>query len=48
VAPPFAGFAVKVTLVPAQIVVAEAVTLTLGVKEVLTVILKVPEQPLAV
>jgi hypothetical protein len=42
------GFAVKVTLVPAQIVVAEAVTLTLGGKEELTVMAKVPAQPLAV
>jgi len=36
--PPFAGVAVNVTLVPEQIVVAEAETATEGVTMVLTVI----------
>ena len=38
VAPPFVGVAVKSTLVPAQIVVAEAETETDGVKSGFTVI----------
>lgn len=35
--PPFVGVAVKVTLPPAQVVVAEAAILTLGVSTGLTV-----------
>ena len=39
VVPPLVGVAVKVTLVPEQIVVAEALTLTLAVTNGFTVIL---------
>jgi hypothetical protein len=44
--PPFVGVAVKVTLVPAHIAPeGDAVMLTEGVKDELTVILEVAEQP---
>jgi hypothetical protein len=46
--PPFVGVAVKVTLLPRQMLVALAETVTLGVTAALTVTLAEPEQPLTV